>query len=495
MRLGFFRNIFLNLLGAVLPLCAGLFAIPLLVHALGVERFGLLNLCWLLVGYFSLFDLGLGRALTRLVAGRLAAGKVAEIPRLVGTAMQLMSWLGIGAAVFVAALSPLLTSTWLKIPEGLAHEALLSCLILAGSLPFVVLAAGWRGVLEAYGRFDLVNWVRVPLGMAIFVAPLLVLQFFDGLVPVVIVLALTRIVAWWFSRFLCQSLLLARLDGFTFDQALLRPLLSFGGWMTVSNLVGPLMVYADRFLIGGIISAAAVAYYATPYEIVTRLWVIPGALTGVLFPIIAGQFYNQQARAFAAYESAMKVLFLGLIPAVTVMFLFAEDGLRWWLGDDFATNGRTVAKILLVGVFVNALGQVAITVLHGAGRADWSAKLHMLELPLYLWALFIGANHYGVVGVAGAWLLRVVFDTFVMVFLVQRLWKDGIRFAVYIIVSTCVTMLGLTLAGEIFNAPIRVSLFCLLLIVCGILLPRQLRLLAQATSAPIVSVIAIDSAR
>ena len=47
-------------------------------------------------------------------------------------------------------------------------------------------------------------------------------------------------------------------------------LLRFGGWMTVSNIVGPLMVTLDRFLIGALISVSAVAYYATPYEVVSQ---------------------------------------------------------------------------------------------------------------------------------------------------------------------------------------------------------------------------------
>jgi len=482
MRISFFGNALWNLLGSVLPLCAGLFAIPALITSLGVERFGLLNLGWLLVGYFSLFDLGLGRALTRLVAERLAAGEHGDIPRLVGTAMRLMRWLGIGAAIFVAALSPGLAASWLKIPVALEHETLIACFILAATLPFVVLAAGWRGVLEAYGRFDLVNWVRIPLGVAIFVAPLLVLPFFDGLVPVVGALAVTRILGWWFCRYQCFLIVPALAVQSKFDRALLRPLLSFGGWMTLSNIVGPLMVYADRFLIGGVISAAAVAYYSTPYEIVTRLWVIPGAMTGVLFPIIAGRFLVDRCRAVAAYERAMKTVFFALLPVVALLFLFAEEGLGWWLGQDFAANGYFVARILVIGVFINALGQVAITVLHGAGRADWAAKLHLFELPFYLLVLIFGASRYGIEGVAVAWLLRVAVDTVFMVILVQRVWETSYRFAWLVICWSGTTMVLLGLSAGIESVTLRTGFLCLLLLACGILLPRQLRLLGQVTS-------------
>jgi O-antigen/teichoic acid export membrane protein len=54
--------------------------------------------------------------------------------------------------------------------------------------------------------------------------------------------------------------------------------------MTVSNVVSPLMVYVDRFLIGAFLSISAVAYYVTPHEVVTKLLVLPGAVAAVFFP-------------------------------------------------------------------------------------------------------------------------------------------------------------------------------------------------------------------
>jgi hypothetical protein len=105
--------------------------------------------------------------------------------------MGLMHWLGWGAAVLLAVLSPSLATTWLKVPPALKQETLHAFLVLSGTLPFVVLSAGWLGVLEVYGRFDQVNWMRIPMGIAVFVGPLLVLPFATGLVPVVCTLAVT----------------------------------------------------------------------------------------------------------------------------------------------------------------------------------------------------------------------------------------------------------------------------------------------------------------
>ena len=74
------RNTFWNLAGNGLPFLLGAVTIPYLIRHLGVEAFGILTLIWGLIGYFSLFDFGLGRALTQQVAARLATGMLEKIP-------------------------------------------------------------------------------------------------------------------------------------------------------------------------------------------------------------------------------------------------------------------------------------------------------------------------------------------------------------------------------------------------------------------------------
>jgi len=61
-------------------------ATPVLIRGLGTERFGILTLIWVMIGYLSLFDLGIGSALTKLVADKLGEGKEEQIPRWCGPA-------------------------------------------------------------------------------------------------------------------------------------------------------------------------------------------------------------------------------------------------------------------------------------------------------------------------------------------------------------------------------------------------------------------------
>ena len=138
-------NIVLNLIGTGLPMLVAVVVIPPLIRGLGTARFGVVTIAWMVVGYFSLFDLGLGRSVTQLVAEKLGKREEEQIPALVWTAMMLMGGLGIAGALVLGAISPWLAGGLLKIPADLRSEALLAFYILALSIPIVIGNAGLRG--------------------------------------------------------------------------------------------------------------------------------------------------------------------------------------------------------------------------------------------------------------------------------------------------------------------------------------------------------------
>lgn len=116
------RNTVWNLVGNGVPMVVAVFCIPILVSALGKDRFGVLALAWTVLGYASLFDLGLGRAVTQLVSKKLASREESHVPRLAWTFMLLILLLGcVGGSVTLLA-SPWLVHQLLKIPEALQTE-------------------------------------------------------------------------------------------------------------------------------------------------------------------------------------------------------------------------------------------------------------------------------------------------------------------------------------------------------------------------------------
>jgi O-antigen/teichoic acid export membrane protein len=414
------RNSLFNLIGQGIPLLVALFTIPLLIHGLGTDRFGVLTLAWMVIGYFSLFDLGLGRALAQVVAEKLSAGEERQLPPLVWTALVLMFVLGLLGALVVSLISPWLVHSGLKIPDSLQAETLDAFYMLAVGVPIVIITAGLAGILSAFQRFGILNAIRVPVGIYSFLAPLLILSFSQNLFLITALLVIGRLVACSVHFAVCLRVMPALRSEFTTKYAAIKPLFHFGAWMTITNVVGPLMVYLDRFVVGAVISMAAVTYYATPYEMVTKLWIFPGAIVGVLFPAFAATYVEDHDRMVQIYTRGTKYIALILFPVILVITAFAHEGLQWWLGDEFARHSTPVLQWLAIGVFINSLALVFIALIQGIGRPDLSAKLHFLELLIYVPILWWAIQNYGILGAAIAWTGRVALDGILLFWLSSR---------------------------------------------------------------------------
>lgn len=457
------RNTIWNLISYGVPLIAAVFAIPRLIRGMGIDRFGILTLSWSVIGYFSLFDFGLGRALTKLVAEKVGSGKNDEVPAIMWTGLVLMLLLGIGGAAVAATLSPWLVLKALKIPLSLQHETLRSFYLIACSIPLVITTTGLRGFLEAHQRFGIITTVSVPLGIFTFLGPLIALIYSSDLFYAVGVLLLCRILASIAYFQLCLKTAPALRRMVMFDRTAAVSLFSFGGWLTISSIVGPLMVYLDRFIIGALLSITAVAYYTTPYDVLTRLLLIPTAFVGVLFPTLSATFVSDRNRAARLFVRGVKYVFIILFPFMLILFTFAREGLTLWLGAEFMRQSIAVVQILVIGVFINGLGHVPYTLVQAAGRADVTAKLHLIELPLYLAAVWWLTVQFGIAGVAVAWLGRVTLDTAVLFLLADRMSHVTISSRGSAVMIFIASILMFYAVGLLTSLLWRTILFCVMM--------------------------------
>lgn len=416
------RSLAWNAVGTLLPLLAAVLAVPLLIGGLGTDRFGLLTLVWALVGYASLFDLGLGRALTLVVAERLGRADAAaddELGPLLWTALWWLGALGLLAALLLAAAAPALVQA-LQVPAALVAESVLAFRVLAVGLPLVFVTSALTGILTALQRFDLLTQVRLPLSLATTLGPLLTLLVSPSLVWIALLMLAARALATAAFAWRLAALRPGLMRPSRPRRAPSRRLLGQGGWMTVSNVVGPLMTYLDRFVVGAVLGTAAVAWYVTPYEVLGRLSVIPGILLGVLFPALATAFASDPVRARGLYADAATVLRHGLWVVCLAFLLFAEELLAAWIDPAFAREAAPVARWLAVGVWVNVVAHTPFTFLQSVGRSDLIAKVHLAELLPYLALVAWWTHGHGIAGTAAVWTLRVLVDTVLMQALARR---------------------------------------------------------------------------
>ena len=277
-----------------------------------------------------------------------------------------------------------------------------------------------------------------------------------------------RIAAWAAHLLVCLRVLPELGRSIGWERSAASPLLRFGGWMTVTNVVGPLMVTLDRFLIGGLVSMTAVAYYATPYEVVTKFWLLPGALMGVMFPAFSTGFAQDRERTALLFGRSVKSLFLVLFPLMLCTVTLAQDGLKLWLGSEFSQHSFRVLQFLAVGVFLNSLAYVPFALLQGVGRPDLTATLHLIELPVYLGLLWWLISTRGIDGAAIAWTVRVGIDALFLFGLAKRFLpgKSPMRVQTALLPPMALVILAL---AALLQGPIVKGFFLLATILCFVL--------------------------
>ena len=400
-----------NFAGQVAPLVVGVFAVPVVVRHLSAAEFGLLGAAWALLGYFGLLDLGLGRATTRFVAAALASPTGPRPRRIVALATAGSAVLGVVGGALVALFAPLLARGLLRLRGPAGDEATAVFVLLAAGVPFTLLAQAFRAVLEGARRFDLVNAIKAPANALTFLLPAAGAMAGLGVRGIVFLLVISRgalALALWIA---VERVVPRERSPAPEAPGLFAEFARFSGWVAVSSILSPLLVYAERFVLGAVSGLAALAYYTPPAEAATRVLVVPSSVANALFPVfsVAGDS-GEHAGARRLVVRAVALLAALLVLPTVLVVLFAHPLLTLWLGPEFGARGALALQILVVGIFANALAHIPYGYLQGIGRPDLTAKLHLVEVPIYAALVWWLVNAYGVPGAALAWTARLVGD-------------------------------------------------------------------------------------
>lgn len=410
-----------NAFGRGLPLLLALALTPVLVHQMGIERWGLFTLALALVGVFGVFDLGVGAALTRALAERIGAGQRDGAAELAGAAISALTALSVVIAGIAFAFVPALVERLLNTPPALQAEAVAAFRLLCLAAPLVVVNAALWGTLAAHQRFREANLVTMPVAAMYYIGPALVLIVWQSLVGVILALLACRLantVSYWW---------LARRDLPGLRPALPRwasvgPLVRMGGWMSASGVLTQALLYADRFLVGAMLTLSAVAFYATPLDLVMRMWILPVAVAQALLPAMAATYATQAVATAGLLRRGALLAMAAVLPACLVLVAAGPEILRLWLGAEFAAGGGRVLQILSVGIFFSCAAFAPGALLDAIGRPDVNAKWQLAQAAVFLPLSALGLLWLGIEGAAAAWAARCAVDAAGRLAFVARLY-------------------------------------------------------------------------
>lgn len=401
------RNTLYNVGGSVLPIALTLVTVPLFLELIGEQRYGVLSIAWVLVGYFGFLDMGLGRATAHRIA-TLTHANPSERAAVFWTALSINGGLGLLGGMLLLMPAYIFFGQYFDVSAPLRREMLAVVPWLCFAVPVAILGGVLSGALQGRERFLELNSIRIvgtlftqllPLAVAWLHGPSLV-----GLISAVIA---GRLLTFCLLFMQCRKHV--PLAGPPqVRRSLLKPLFAYGGWVTVSGIAGPLMVTLDRLLIGALVGAQAVTYYVVPYNLASKVMILPGALSNALFPRFAA---STHAASEKMTQQAVAAILAVTTPLIVGGILIMLPFLAWWIDEEFALKAATVGQIIALGLWANALAQIPYSRLQGLGRPDIVAICHLAELLPYLAAVGLALHFWGIEGAAATWSLRCAVDT------------------------------------------------------------------------------------
>lgn len=400
------KNTLINLAGAVIPMAVMLVTVPLYLKILGEVRYGVLALVWLIIGYFSFLEMGLGKSTANHIA-RLHDAKDDERSTVFWTALAANTTLGVAAAFILWAIGEYLFTSVLKMPDEFHQEMSAALPWLIATLPLALVSSVLNGALEGRNRFLAVNALQVTGNVVFQLVPLFAAYSCGpGLEIVVPAAVLSRALMNIPALMVCAAYVpLKGRPKITLRIG--KSLFSYGGWVAISGVATPLLDTLDRFFIGVVIGAQAVTHYTIPMQLVGKVKVMPGSLSRALFPRFSAA---EKKSAGDLAKKATSALIDLMTPIVMLGIIFLRPFMELWVGHAVTAVAAPIGEVLLIGMWVNSMAHIPYFYLQGRGRPDVVAKLHMAEIFPYIFLLLLATYYLGLYGAALIWNARVMVE-------------------------------------------------------------------------------------
>lgn len=411
------RHTVYNLVGALIPLAVALGTIPIYLHLIGDVRYGVLLLAWVLLGNFGVFDLGLGRALAQRIAA-LRDAKPTTRATAFWTALGANALFGLLGGAILLPVAGYFFSSMDSISPATRNEIDSAIIWLALAVPITTISGALAGALQGDARFLKLN-VSSIIGSTLFqVLPLVAALFGHvelwALMPVVIFSRLLSMIALSFA---CKDFLASWRQA-RWSSSELKAMLRVGGWISVSSLVSPIVLSADRVVIGLLSGSSAVTTYGIPYQLGERSTILSFATASALFPRFATASPDEATRLVNEGQRLVAVI---MTPAVVVAVMALGPFLGWWVSSAFAQKAALAGQILLIGFWISGFSKIPHLQLQAIGRPDLVSKSLVAQIVPYGLILYLAVSVLGALGAAIAFTIKAVFDSLILSWLTQEL--------------------------------------------------------------------------
>jgi O-antigen/teichoic acid export membrane protein len=402
------RNVGANSAGAVLNSVVPLLALPIYLHALGAEHWGLVSLVALFVSVLSILDAGLSQALVKEFSSRI----INEERRLTASADLLLSYERIYAgfalllSLMILPFSDAIATRWINLgslpKETGTFTIWCACAMFIAQFPGSI----YRTVLIA--RQEQVKLNKVQSGF-------LLLRHAGGVAIVSYAPAIQLYLIWqitctaietiWMSVTAWREMPGARRQS-RWDAAAVGSTARFASFMVFSVLLGAATAMVDKFYISAKLPIAELGFYGIASSVAVGLLRLSYPVFTAVLPRLAELQEDSGADILRLNRQLLLIVTVSLLVFFAAYSLFGRDVLLWWLKSEVTVNAIFATLTLL-------LVSSALNVFYNIGYTNWVAAGKGRVILFINAASFVGAliitpttvERFGIVGAAAAMVL------------------------------------------------------------------------------------------
>ena len=401
------KNIAANFGGTLWAGLVSLMFIPIYLHLLGVEAFGLVAIFTTLLAMFAVLDLGLIQTLTREMA-RLAIrpDSAREMRDLLRTLEIPYVGMGLMIGVVVVLIAPWIAHEWIN-NQTLSTQSVQTAVMLMGLMIAMQWPLGfYSGGLVGLQEQVVLNLFNGALALGRGVASALVLW---QLAPTIEAFFWTNLVTTIAHVMIVRRLLWRRLPADPqpprFRPDLLRGIWRFAAGVSGIGLISSLLMQLDKIILSKLLSLEMFGYYAIANVISMNVYRLFGPIYSAIYPrltnLVALGFRNELA---VFYHKSAQLLAVAVFPAVAVLVFFSKELLLIWLGNPVTADAvAPLVSILVMGTALNGIMHIPYGLQLAAGWTALALRFGVISVVVFGILLVVLTELYGVVGAAMAW--------------------------------------------------------------------------------------------
>lgn len=409
------KNSIINIIGAIFSAAILLVAVPRYISEIGESRYAIVALVWLIVGYFSMLEFGMGKAINNAIS-KASPDDFLGVGGIFWSGLACNFFIGFVCSVLMMFFGGYFFEYIYSVDKTYLNEVNESIFWISAAIPVSLCFGLILSALDGKSFFVDSNVVNILNTVFVNLLPLVVISFFGPNIKYILMSGvISRLLLLFFSIiwFIYRS-------GIPWKPSvnfrLIKKIFRYARWVAVTSILGPVLDTVDRLIIGKILGAKELSFYLISVQLVGKVSIIPSGVARALFPKFSS----------ASDGAAKKMAVDGFIKLSVVMTIITVVGffciklfLSLWISENFANKSEIICKVLLVGVWFNGLSHIPYFYLQGIGRPDSVAKVHFFLLVPYLLVLFYFIDLWGIVGAAASWSLRVIVEFLFLVCLAR----------------------------------------------------------------------------